>query len=157
VGRRLAVRKRVKLTENVLTANNNKIDAILASTKHGAGRDPALKEQNLAGKNSHHRAGLRPRDVPGDRGAGWQTMSVYKPLPKLASAAVQTRIRRREMQEERDERDLPNGQKDVPRSTRFIAVDKTNILQTVIAGWFSSTMMCTRTFRKRMRPPRPGK
>ena len=41
----------MKLTENVLTANNNKIDAILASNDSTAqGAIQALKEQGLAGK-----------------------------------------------------------------------------------------------------------
>jgi D-xylose transport system substrate-binding protein len=78
----------LKIVENGLTANNNKIDAIVASNDSTAGGAvQALQAQGLAGKVpvSGQDADLAAcqRVVEGT-----QTVTVYKPLNKLASTAV---------------------------------------------------------------------
>ena len=107
----------MKLTENVLTANNNKIDAILASndsTAHGAIQ--ALKEQGLAGKIP---ITGQDCDLATCQAivAGEQTMSVYKPLPKLAAAAVQLAFDVARASRSRRTPPTPTARRTSPRST----------------------------------------
>jgi len=148
----------MKLTENVLTANNNKIDAILASNDSTAqGAIQALKEQNLAGKIP---ITGQDCDLATCQAivAGWQTMSVYKPLPKLASAAVQLAFDVAKGKKIETNATYPNGEKDVPSiNLDIIAVDKSNILQTVIADNFHSYDEVYKNVPENERPPKPGK
>lgn len=127
----------MKLTENVLTANNNKIDAILAANDSTAfGAIQALKEQGLAGKIP---ITGQDCDLANCQAivAGWQTMSVYKPLPKLASAAVQLAYDVAMGKTIKTNGTYPNGQKDVPSiNLDIIAVDKNNMMTTIIADGF---------------------
>ena len=108
----------MKLTENVLTANNNQIDAILAANDSTAfGAIQALKEQGLAGKIP---ITGQDCDLANCQAivAGWQTMSVYKPLPKLAAAAVQLAYRRRDWaRRSRRTPPTPTARRTSPRST----------------------------------------
>jgi D-xylose transport system substrate-binding protein len=78
----------LRIVEDALTANNNKIDAIVASNDGTAGGAiQALAAQHLAGKVpvSGQDADLAAvkRVV-----AGTQTMTVYKPLKLIASEAA---------------------------------------------------------------------
>jgi D-xylose transport system substrate-binding protein len=129
----------MKLTENVLTANNNQIDAILASNDSTAnGAVQALIEQGLAGKipitGQDADLAACQRIV-----AGTQTMSVYKPLPKLARAAVELAIDIVKGKPIKTNATYKNGKIDVPSiNLDIIAVDKTNILDTVVADGFHS-------------------
>ena len=129
----------MKLTENVLTANDNKIDAILASNDSTAdGAIQALLGQGLAGKipitgQDCDLAACR-RIV-----AGTQTMSVYKPLPRLARAAIELAFKVAQGEQVMTNATYKNGYKDVPSiNLEIIAVDKTNIMDTVIADGFHS-------------------
>jgi D-xylose transport system substrate-binding protein len=148
----------MKLTENVLTANNNKIDAILASNDSTAqGAIQALKEQGLAGKIP---ITGQDADLASCQAivAGEQTMSVYKPLPKLAAAAVQLAFDVAQGKQITTNATYPNGQKDVPSINLDItAVDKTNILQTVIADGFHSYDEVYKNVPEAQRPPKPSK
>ena len=129
----------MKLTENVLTANNNQIDAILAANDSTAfGAIQALKEQGLAGKIP---ITGQDCDLANCQAivAGWQTMSVYKPLPKLAAAAVQLAYDVALGKAIKTNATYPNGKKDVPSiNLEIIAVDKDNMMDTIIADGFHS-------------------
>lgn len=129
----------MKLTENVLTANDNKIDAILAANDSTAfGAIQALKEQGLAGKVPITGQDCDLANVQAIV-AGWQTMSVYKPLPKLAAAAVQLAVDVAQGKTIVTNGSYNNGEKDVPSiDLEIIAVDKDNIQQTLIADGFHS-------------------
>ena len=148
----------MKLTENVLTANNNKIDAILASNDSTAqGAIQALKEQGLAGKIP---ITGQDADLASCQAivAGEQTMSVYKPLPKLAAAAVQLAFDVAQGKKITTNATYPNGQKDVPSiNLDIIAVDKDNILQTIVADGFHSYDEVYKNVPEAQRPPRPSK
>jgi D-xylose transport system substrate-binding protein len=148
----------MKLTENVLTANNNKIDAILASNDSTAqGAIQALKEQDLAGKIP---ITGQDADLASCQAivAGDQTMTVYKPLPKLAAAAVKLAVEVAQGKQIVTNATYPNGKKDVASiNLDIIAVDKTNILQTVIADGFHSYDEVYKNIPEDQRPPRPAK
>jgi len=147
----------MKLTENVLTANNNQIDAILASNDSTAqGAIQALKEQGLAGKIP---ITGQDADLASCQAivAGEQTMSVYKPLPKLAAAAVKLAIDVAQGKQIVTNATYPNGKKDVPSiNLDIIAVDKTNIMQTVIADGFHSYDEVYKNIPEAQRPPKPA-
>jgi D-xylose transport system substrate-binding protein len=80
------------IVENALTANNNKIDAIVASNDGTAGGAiQALAAQKLSGKVA---VSGQDADLAAVRRviAGTQTMSVYKPLKLLASEAAKLSV-----------------------------------------------------------------
>lgn len=128
----------LKITENALTKNNNKIDAVVASNDGLAGAAvQALGEQKLAGK-----VGVSGQDA--DLAAcqrivtGTQTMTVYKPIKALAEKAAELAIKLAK-KEPLDEatKTVNNGKKDVPSVLITpIAVDKDNMASTVIADGF---------------------
>ncbi len=148
----------MKLTENVLTANANKIDAILASNDSTAqGAIQALKEQNLAGKIP---ITGQDADLASSQAivAGEQTMSVYKPLPKLAAAAIQLAFDVAMGKPIKTNATYPNGKKDVPSiNLEIVAVDKSNILQTVVADNFHTYDEVYKNIPEADRPPKPSK
>jgi len=148
----------MKLTENVLTANNNQIDAILASNDSTAqGAIQALKEQGLAGEIP---ITGQDADLASCQAivAGEQTMSVYKPLPKLAAAAIQLAFDVATGKAIKTNATYPNGKKDVPSiNLDIIAVDKDNILQTVIADGFHTYDEVYKNVPEALRPPKPSK
>jgi len=129
----------MKLSENVLTANNNDIDVVLASNDSTAnGAVQALIEQGLAGRilvtGQDADLAACQRIV-----AGTQTMSVYKPLPLLAGAAVDLAVDIMDGKRINTNATYSNGKIDVPSINLDItAVDKDNILDTVIADGFHS-------------------
>jgi len=129
----------MKLTENILTANNNQIDAILdANDSTASGAIQALKEQNLAGKIP---ITGQDADLAACKSivAGDQTMSVYKPLSKLAAAAVKLAFDVALGNKIDTNTTYPNGQKDVPSiNLPVTAVDKNNMMDTIIADGFHS-------------------
>ena len=78
----------MSIVENALTANNNKIDAIVASNDGTAGGAiQALAAQKLAGKVP---VSGQDADLAGVKRviAGTQAMTVYKPLKLIASEAA---------------------------------------------------------------------
>jgi len=78
----------LSIVENALTANNNKIDAIVASNDGTAGGAiQALAAQKLAGKVP---VSGQDADLAAVKRviAGTQTMTVYKPLKLIASEAA---------------------------------------------------------------------
>ena len=127
----------LKIMENALTANGNKIDAVVASNDATAGGAiQALSAQGLAGK-----VAISGQDA--DLAAikrinnGTQTMTVYKPISKLANDAATIAVELGEGKQPRSNATLDNGSKKVPAwLLEPIAVDKTNIDSTVVADGF---------------------
>ncbi|MCV4614749.1 substrate-binding domain-containing protein, partial [Escherichia coli] len=79
----------LKIMENALTANNNKIDAVVASNDATAGGAiQALTAQGLAGKVA---ISGQDADLAGVKRiiSGTQTMTVYKPITTLATNAAE--------------------------------------------------------------------
>lgn len=82
----------MSIVENALTANNNKIDAVVASNDGTAGGAiQALASQKLSGKVA---VSGQDADLAAIRRviAGSQTMSVYKPLKSIASEAAKLSV-----------------------------------------------------------------
>jgi D-xylose transport system substrate-binding protein len=82
----------MSIVENALTANGNKIDAVVASNDGTAGGAiQALAAQKLAGKVV---VSGQDADLAGVRRviAGTQAMTVYKPLKQIAAAAAKLSV-----------------------------------------------------------------
>lgn len=146
----------MQLTEDILTANNNDIDAILASNDStAAGAIQALLEQNLAGKIP---ITGQDADLAACKYivAGYQTMSVYKPLKNLAEAAIRLAYDVVKGNPIETNATYPNGKIDVPSiNLDIIAVDKNNIMDTVIKDGFHSYDDVFAEVPEDQRPPRP--
>ncbi|NDL61564.1 D-xylose ABC transporter substrate-binding protein [Acerihabitans arboris] len=127
----------LKIMENALTANNNKIDAVVASNDATAGGAiQALAAQGLAGKVA---ISGQDADLAGIQriNQGTQTMTVYKPIKQLASAAAEIAVQLGNGEKPKSNASLNNGLKDVPSYLLTpISVDKSNIESTVIADGF---------------------
>lgn len=128
----------LKIMENALTKNNNKVDAVIVSNDGTAGGVvQALNEQGLAGKVL---VTGQDADLAGCQRIvqGTQSMTVYKPLPKLADKAAELAV---DMAEKKPITDpttkLNNGKIDVPSILLpTVEVDKDNLDSTVIADGF---------------------
>lgn len=124
----------LKIMENALTRSGNKVDAVVVSNDGTAGGAiQALGEQKLLGKvlvtGQDADLAACQRIV-----AGSQTMTVYKPIPLLARAAVDAALKlARKQPVPEASRSVANGKRDVPSVLLPpIAVDKDNLLATVI-------------------------
>lgn len=128
----------LKIMENALTRNDNRVDAVVVSNDGLAGGAiQALAEQKLAGSvlvtgQDAELAACR-RVV-----AGTQSMTVYKPIPALARRGAEVAILLARGQSAPDaNRTLPNGFKDVPSILIApVAVDRDNVATTVVADGF---------------------
>jgi D-xylose transport system substrate-binding protein len=137
----------LKITENALTRNGNRIDAVVVSNDGLAGGViQALSEQGLAGKvlvtGQDAELAACQRIL-----AGRQSMTVYKPLRALArrGAEVAVALARGEDVGAGAER-VPNGSKDVPSVLITpISVDATNLDSTVVADGFHTKAALTGT------------
>jgi D-xylose transport system substrate-binding protein len=128
----------LKKMENILTKNDNKVDAVVDSYDGTAGGDiQALTEQGLAGKvlvsgQDAELAGCQ-RIV-----AGTQTMTVYKPVKFLAAKAADIAValaKGRALPS--TDKTTNNAKKDVPSYFLDpIPVTKDNLVDTVIADGF---------------------
>ncbi|EOI3475986.1 D-xylose ABC transporter substrate-binding protein [Cronobacter dublinensis] len=127
----------LKIMENALTANNNKIDAVVASNDATAGGAiQALSAQGLAGKVA---ISGQDADLAGIKRimAGTQTMTVYKPITQLANTAAEVAVELGNDKQPKSDVTLNNGLKEVPaRLLTPIKVDKSNIESTVIKDGF---------------------
>ena len=123
----------LRLTEDALTRTGNKIQAIVASNDGTAGGAiSALEAAGLAGKVL-----VTGQDAQKDACQriikGTQTMTIYKPIRPLASAAVDAAIKLAKHEAVNAPDKINNGKKDVPAILLApIAVDKSNIDATVI-------------------------
>ena len=126
----------LKIMENALTANNNKIDAVVASNATAGGAIQALSAQGLAGKVA---ISGQDADLAGVKRiiSGTQTMTVYKPITTLATSAAEIAVELGNDQQPKADATLNNGLKDVPsRLLTPIEVNKENIDATVIKDGF---------------------
>ena len=129
--------KALQIMENVLTANKNNVDAVVASNDATAGGAiQALSAQGLSGK-----VAISGQDA--DLAAikrivnGSQTMTVYKPIMKLANKAAEIAVELGKNEKVEANAELSNGLKNVPAYLLDpIAVDKRNINETVIKDGF---------------------
>ena len=124
-------------TENALTRTANNVVAVVASNDSTAGGVvQALQEQSLAGKVlvSGQDADLAAtqRIV-----TGTQTMTVYKPITPLARQAAEAAVSLAKGGKIETHETVNNGMKDVPSILLTpVAVDKSNLMQTVIKDGF---------------------
>jgi D-xylose transport system substrate-binding protein len=123
----------LKIMENALTANNNKIDAVIASNDSTAGGAvQALAAQGLDGKvpisgQDAELAGCQ-RIVEGK-----QSMTVYKPIKSIATTAAEVAVQIAKGESVKTDGVVNNGNKDVPSILLTpIAVDMKNMVDTVI-------------------------
>ena len=129
--------KALQIMENALTANKNNIDAVVASNDATAGGAiQALSAQGLSGK-----VAISGQDA--DLAAikrivdGTQTMTVYKPITKLADKAAEIAVTLGKNEKPTPNAELNNGLKNVPSYLlEPIAVNKDNIDDTIIKDGF---------------------
>jgi D-xylose transport system substrate-binding protein len=125
--------------ENALTANNNKVDAVVAANDGTAGGViQALTSQGMAGKipvsGQDAELAAAQRIVEGT-----QTMTVYKPIKSLAEKAAELAVKLAKGEDVAADKVVNNGKIDVPSILLDpVAVDKSNIDATVIADGFHS-------------------
>lgn len=127
----------LKIMENALTANHNRIDAVVASNDATAGGAiEALAAQKLAGK-----VPISGQDA--DLAAvqriveGTQAMTVYKPLNHLATKAAEIAVQMAIGEEVETEETIHNGLIDLPAVLlEPISVDKDNMVETLIQDGF---------------------
>lgn len=123
----------LSIMENALTANDNKIDAVIASNDTTAGGAiQALAAQGLDGKvaisgQDADLAAIR-RIVDGS-----QTMTVYKPLHILATQAAEIAVQLGQDKTPTANAEMDNGLKPVPSYLlEPLIVNKENVRETVI-------------------------
>jgi len=128
----------LKIMENALTRNDNRIDAVVASNDGLAGGAiQALAEQGLAGKivvtGQDAELSACQRIV-----GGTQSMTIYKPIRTLARKAAEIAVAMgRKQPFETPAARIDNGFKKVPSLLIApVAVDKDNLASTVIADGF---------------------
>lgn len=133
------VEEALKHAENALTQNSNNVDAMVVSNDGTAGGAiEALTKQGLAGKvlvsgQDAELAALQ-RIVKGT-----QTMTVYKPISRLAPAAVEAAVALAKKEKLPTTRTVNNGKIDVPSILiEPIPVDKNNIDETVVKDGFQT-------------------
>jgi len=128
----------LKIMENALTRNHNNVDAVLVSNDGTAGGAiQALSEQKLSGKVV---VSGQDADLAGCQRivTGLQTMTIYKPIAKLARKGAEVAILLAQKKALTDPtRPMANGKKDVPSILLDpISVDKDNLLTTVVADGY---------------------
>ncbi|REG86714.1 D-xylose ABC transporter substrate-binding protein [Marinomonas pollencensis] len=127
----------LNIMENGLTANQNKIDAVVASNDSTAGGAiQALNAQGLAGKVA---ISGQDADLAAIRRivAGTQTMTVYKPISKLATTSAELAVKLARGEKITTNDTVNNDKKEVPSVLLTpIAVSKDNIDSTIIADGF---------------------
>lgn len=124
-------------TENALTQAQNNVVAIVASNDSTAGGAiQALEEQGLSGKVF---VSGQDADLAGCQRivAGSQSMTIYKPIAPLASRGAEIAVRLAKHEPVQANGKVNNGFKEVPALLlEPIVVDRSNIVQTVIADGF---------------------
>ncbi|MEW6209259.1 MAG: D-xylose ABC transporter substrate-binding protein [Acidobacteriota bacterium] len=127
----------LKIAENALTQARNDVAAMVVSNDGTAGGAiQALEEQKLAGKVlvSGQDADLAALQRIVD---GKQSMTVYKPIDKLARRAAEAAVSLARRENIGATSTVANGRKDVPSILlEPIAVDKNNLEETIIRDGF---------------------
>jgi D-xylose transport system substrate-binding protein len=146
----------MRIMENALTANKNKIDAVVASNDSTAGGAiQALEAQGLAGK-----VAISGQDA--DLAAvqriveGTQSMTVYKPIKTIATKSAEVAVQLAKGEKIQADETVNNGKVDVPFiKLNPIMVDKDNVIDTVIKDGFHSYDDVYKNVPEDKRPPRP--
>ncbi|WP_421662950.1 D-xylose ABC transporter substrate-binding protein [Lysinibacillus telephonicus] len=146
----------LKIMENALTANNNDIDAVVASNDSTAGGAiQALAAQGLAGKVA---ISGQDADLAGVQriAEGTQTMTVYKPIKAIATKSAEVAVQLAKGEKIAGDSTVNNGKVDVP----FVKLDpikvgKENLIDTVIADGFHSYDDVYKNVPEADRPARP--
>ncbi|SMO52962.1 D-xylose ABC transporter substrate-binding protein [Melghirimyces algeriensis] len=127
----------LKNMENALTANQDDIDAVLAANDGTAGAVVrALAAQGLDGKVP---VSGQDAELAGTQRVveGTQTMTVYKPIHKLANKAAELAVEIGKGKDPKADSKVNNGKTDVPSILLDpIAVTKENMMETVIKDGF---------------------
>ena len=138
-----------------ITANGNRIDAVLASDDGTAGvAVQALTEEGLAGRVMV--TGQDAETVALQRiAAGTQAMTIYKPLRTLAQGAAELAVRMAKGQVVVAKQTVNNGAVEVPSALfDVVTVTKDNIQSTVIKDGQASYDDVYRGIPEAARPPR---
>lgn len=129
----------LNIMENGLTANGNRVDAVVASNDGTAGGAiQALAAQGMAGKVA---ISGQDADLAAARRIvkGTQTMTVYKPIAKLAKASAELAVQLARGGKIEANGQVDNGTKQVDAVLLTpISVTKANIDDTVIQDGFHS-------------------
>jgi D-xylose transport system substrate-binding protein len=120
-----------------ITKNGRNFDAVLVTNDGTAGGAiQSLREEGLAGK-------VIVTGQDADLAAcqrilgGTQSMTIYKPLKKLASLAAEVAVQVAKGEHPKTTSEIDNGAKKVPAIfENVIAVDKDNLQSTVVADGF---------------------
>jgi D-xylose transport system substrate-binding protein len=148
----------LKITENALTLSSDNVQAIIASNDGTAGGVvAALEKRGLAGKvlvtgQDAEKAALQRI------AEGKQTMTIYKPIVPLAYAAVEAAMALANKQAPANTVTFHNDaiNKDVTAILlEVIAVDKDNLLETVIKDGYASFDEVYANVPEDQRPKRP--
>jgi D-xylose transport system substrate-binding protein len=130
------------IVENALTANGNKIDAVVASNDATAGGAiQALAAQKLAGKVV---VSGQDADLAAVRRviAGTQAMTVYKPLREIASNAANLAVQLVRNQKPAFNSQLDNGFKKVDTMLlKPVLLNKSNVDLLVKDGFYSQSQL----------------
>lgn len=127
----------LNITENALTQTGNNVQAIVASNDGTAGGAiRALEGQNLTGKvlvsGQDAELAACQRIVEGK-----QTMTVYKPIKPLATAAVDAAVKLAHGERVDTHDTVDNGRKAIPSILiEPISVDRENMASTVISDGY---------------------
>ncbi len=146
-----------RLVDNALTINNDNVDAIVVSNDGTAGGAiQALKSRKLdgivlvSGQDADLVACQRVVE-------GTQTMTVYKPIRKLArtAAEITVALAKGEDISDRANQTVNNGTADIPSLLiEPVQVDKANMMDTVIADGFHTYDEIYRNVPEDKRPPK---
>jgi len=132
----------LSIVENALTANGNKIDAVVASNDATAGGAiQALATQKLAGKVV---VSGQDADLAAVRRviAGTQAMTVYKPLRQIAGTAANLAVQLVRNQKPAYNAQLNNGFKNVDTLLlKPILLNKSNVDVLVKDGFYTQTQL----------------
>jgi D-xylose transport system substrate-binding protein len=132
----------LSIVENALTANANKIDAIVASNDGTAGGAiQALASQKLAGKVL---VSGQDADLAAVRRviAGTQTMTVYKPLKQIATSAAKLSIQLVRNEKPAYTTQLDNGFKKVDTLLlKPVLLNKANVDLVVKDGFYTQAQV----------------
>jgi len=130
------------IVENALTANGNKIDAVVASNDGTAGGAiQALAAQKLTGKVA---VSGQDADLAAVRRviAGTQTMTVYKPLREIASTAASVAVQLVRNQKPAYNAQLDNGFKKVDSVLlKPVMLNKANVDLLVKDGFYTQAQL----------------
>jgi D-xylose transport system substrate-binding protein len=128
----------LKIMENALTRTDNRVDAVVAANDGVAGGAiQALTEQGLAG---HTLVSGQDAELSACQriAAGTQSMTVYKPIQRLAYKAAEVAVKMGRKQPHGEAtRGVPNGRIDVPSILLPpVSVDRDNLVSTIIADGY---------------------